>query len=107
MTRLTIPATEATWLAASRRIVVGALHQGRRVATALRHRREVRHLAEFDDRILKDLGLLRSDVDEALAVPFYWNPSTILMVRSVERRARNVRIAQERAIPLVRPTRLS
>jgi uncharacterized protein YjiS (DUF1127 family) len=57
------------------------------VTTALRHRGEVRHLAELDDRALKDIGLSRGEVDGALSVPFYVNPSTVL-VRSVERRVR-------------------
>ena len=37
----------------------------RRSLEALRHRREIMHLAEFDDRMLKDIGLTRSDVERA------------------------------------------
>ena len=54
---------------------------------ALRHRREVKHLAEFDDRMLKDIGLTRNDVSSALAEPFTRNPSWVL-IRSAERHSR-------------------
>jgi uncharacterized protein YjiS (DUF1127 family) len=54
---------------------------------ALKHRREVKNLAEFDDRMLKDIGLMRSDVSSALAEPFTRNPSWVL-VRSAERHSR-------------------
>lgn len=50
-------------------------------------RREVRHLAELDDRALKDIGLLRGDVDGALAEPFYRKP-TLVLVRSQAHRLR-------------------
>ena len=66
---------------------------------ALRHRREVKHLAEFDDRMLKDIGLMRSDVDSALAEPFFHNPSWVL-VRCAERHTR-----AERMAPSSRPVR--
>ena len=57
------------------------------VTKALRHRREIRHLAEFDDRMLKDIGLTRSDVASALSEPLIRNPSWVL-VRSAERHSR-------------------
>ena len=40
------------------------------VARFWRHRREIRNLAEFDDRMLSDIGLTRSEVMGALAEPF-------------------------------------
>ena len=70
------------------RAVAAVIRQLGSFVTAIRHRGEVRHLAEFDDRALKDIGLSRGEVDGALAVPFYVNPSTVL-VRSVERRVRS------------------
>jgi uncharacterized protein YjiS (DUF1127 family) len=70
---------------------------------ALRDRREVKNLAEFDDRMLKDIGLLRSDVDSALAQPFLRNPSWVL-VRCVERHSRGERTARpvRPVVPLVK-----
>ncbi|WP_046866460.1 DUF1127 domain-containing protein [Microvirga massiliensis] len=63
------------------------LQQVRAVLRAIEDRRAVLHLAEADDRFLKDIGLIRSDVDGALAEPFY-RTSSVLLVRSAERRAR-------------------
>jgi uncharacterized protein YjiS (DUF1127 family) len=60
------------------------------LAKALRHRGEIRHLAEFDDRMLKDIGLTRSDVSCALSEPLLRNPSWVL-VRSAERHSRGER----------------
>ncbi|MGO4704742.1 DUF1127 domain-containing protein [Microvirga sp. 2MCAF38] len=68
------------------------------IATVLRawkHRRQVRALAEFDDRMLKDIGLTRSDVDGALDESMFHNPS-VLLVRSVERRSRMQRPSADR-----------
>ena len=59
---------------------------------ALRHRREVKNLAELDDWMLRDIGLTRGDVNSALAEPLYLNPSWIL-VRCVDQRARADRTA--------------
>jgi uncharacterized protein YjiS (DUF1127 family) len=66
------------------------------LVTALRHRREVKNLAEFDDHMLKDIGLMRGDVNSALAEPLFLNPSWVL-VRCAERHSRS-----ERAAPSVR-----
>jgi uncharacterized protein YjiS (DUF1127 family) len=60
------------------------------LAKALRHRGEIRHLAEFDDRMLKDIGLTRGDVSCALSEPLLRNPSWVL-VRSAERHSRSER----------------
>ncbi|MBF9231786.1 DUF1127 domain-containing protein [Microvirga alba] len=80
------------------------------LARALRHRREIMNLAEFDDRMLKDIGLVRSDVEGALAEPIVRNPSSVL-VRCVERRSRAERMvppgrATRPVIPVVKPARL-
>jgi hypothetical protein len=69
--------------------------------TALEHRREVKHLAELDERILKDIGLSRSDVDGALSEPLFRNPP-LLLVRSAERRIRTQAMAGQRKV--ARPT---
>ena len=50
---------------------------------ALAHRREVMRLsAELDERGLKDIGLVRSDIDGALAVSWLTDPSSVLQARS-------------------------
>lgn len=54
------------------------------LAKAFKDRREVMNLAEFDERMLKDIGLTRSDVVSALAEPIHHHPSWVL-VRHAER----------------------
>ncbi|MBD2747140.1 DUF1127 domain-containing protein [Microvirga sp. BT688] len=70
------------------------------LSRALRHRGEIRHLAEFDDRMLKDIGLTRSDVSCALSEPLLRNPSWVL-VRSAGRHTRGER--PDRSSRPVRP----
>ena len=70
------------------RLAGAAVRGMRALARALAHRQDVKRLAELDDRALKDIGLVRGDVAGALAEPFHKDPSTVLMVRRVERRAR-------------------
>jgi uncharacterized protein YjiS (DUF1127 family) len=41
----------------------------RRLAKELRDRRQMRDLLEKDDRLLRDIGLTRADVESALAKP--------------------------------------
>jgi uncharacterized protein YjiS (DUF1127 family) len=47
----------------------------KRVVTALKNRRQISRLASLDDRCLKDIGLVRSDVDAALSTPMHRDPS--------------------------------
>jgi uncharacterized protein YjiS (DUF1127 family) len=53
-----------------------------RLVKAIIHRREVMRLGELDERGLKDLGLVRSDIEGALATSWLNDPSTILSNRS-------------------------
>ena len=101
MTRISAPLAPVLWLAVAGRVVSGAFQRMMALTTALRHRREIRSLADLDDRTLKDIGLIRSDVSSALSEPFYRNPSVVL-VRSVDRAARTRRTFAERTIrPIV------
>ncbi|HVL74072.1 MAG TPA: DUF1127 domain-containing protein [Beijerinckiaceae bacterium] len=70
-----------------RAVAASALRQVLALRRALRHRREVMELASFDDRLLKDIGVTRTDVIGALSEPYHVDPSTMLRLRSVERRA--------------------
>jgi uncharacterized protein YjiS (DUF1127 family) len=48
-------------------------------ARALKNRAEVRALREMDDRALKDIGLMRTDVHAALDTPLHRDPSLHLV----------------------------
>ena len=89
MTRFIAPTASATRPALVVRASRGLLRQLARLANALRDRSEVKRLIEMDDRALRDIGLSRSEVDGALAEPFFRSPSAVLL-RSVERRSRAV-----------------
>jgi uncharacterized protein YjiS (DUF1127 family) len=51
----------------------------------LKDRVEVRKLATWDDRELRDIGLTRADVEGALAQPFWELPSRTLARRAPRR----------------------
>ena len=77
------PAPSANPLAS---FAAAAVHLGREMADAWRHRRDVALLASFDDRMLADIGLTRADINDALAVPPWRDPTTVLIRRRGERR---------------------
>ena len=77
--------------------------QVRHLLRALAHRQELKQLADYDDRALKDIGLLRSDVAGALAAPFHVDPTAVLLVRRVERRARARVVSVVPRIPAAPP----
>ncbi len=63
-----------------------ALELGRGVVKAWEHRRQVRALGAYDDRMLKDIGLYRSDVDAALDAPIFSDPSQVLTSKAAFRK---------------------
>jgi uncharacterized protein YjiS (DUF1127 family) len=54
--------------------------------TALKNRRQVAQLHHLDDRSLKDIGLIRSDVHEALGISLFRDPSQHLLDVAGEKR---------------------
>ena len=71
----------------------------RRLAVAWGNHRGLVILARLDDNALRDIGLLRSDVRDALEQPWWSDPTeTLLEQRRVERRD-----ARPRALPTPRP----
>ncbi len=56
------------------------------LARARRHRREAAALAGFDRRMLADIGLSRSDLNDAFSTPFWEDPTALLRERAGERR---------------------
>ena len=77
---MTRPVPEAfagsTFTIALARIVVRMVQQA---ALALKNRRQVATLAQLDDRLLKDIGLTRSDVVAALSASLHHDPSQHLV----------------------------
>jgi uncharacterized protein YjiS (DUF1127 family) len=73
-----LPSTGATLGWVARR--VGA------IGRALAGRRVLRELASFDDRMLRDIGLSRSDLRSAAAEPLYRDPTALLAGRVDESR---------------------
>ncbi len=71
--------------AGATRVVTLAIKPAAFLVKALIHRREVMRLGELDERGLKDIGLVRSDLDGALAVSWLSDPSVILAERSSAR----------------------
>jgi uncharacterized protein YjiS (DUF1127 family) len=53
---------------------------------AYRNRSHATALAGFDDRMLADIGLTRSDVRDAFAEPLWQDPTELLRTRALERR---------------------
>jgi len=49
-----------------------------RAWSVFKNRRHVTELKDWSDEQLKDIGLTRSDVRRALAVPFYRDPTALL-----------------------------
>lgn len=54
---------------------------------AYRGRRSLRTLIDADDRMLRDIGVTRDDVRWALEAPAGQDPSSLLRIRAVSRRA--------------------
>jgi len=57
-----------------------------RLARARRHRKQAAALAQFDRRMLADLGINRSDLRDAFSEPFWEDPTALLRERALERR---------------------
>lgn len=58
----------------------------RRMALALKHRRDAAMLAAMDEHMLRDIGLNRSDLRDAYAEPLWRDPTDILAARVGDRR---------------------
>jgi uncharacterized protein YjiS (DUF1127 family) len=53
-----------------------------RLVVAIKHRRELAHLADFDDRMLADIGLTRTDLRDAHSEPLWRDPTSMLSRRA-------------------------
>ena len=71
---------------------------------ALRHRAQINHLAELDDRALADIGLTRGDVIASLEQPMACDPSLELVARRASRRDARSALRREVSALLSDPT---
>ena len=53
-----------------------------RLVIAIKHRRDLVHLTDFDDRMLADIGLTRSDLYDAYSEPLWRDPTSLLARRA-------------------------
>jgi uncharacterized protein YjiS (DUF1127 family) len=73
-------------VAASARAIVAGIRWLKEIARARRHRREANALCGLDNRVLKDIGITRSDLRDAFSAPFWEDPTALLRERALERR---------------------
>jgi uncharacterized protein YjiS (DUF1127 family) len=93
MSTLTTPATPAIPTRFAQALATMVETLARRLANAWRHRHDAAVLAALDDHMLADLGLSRSDLNDALSEPLWRDPTSLLARRHGERR-RSRRAAQ-------------
>jgi len=87
MSTLTIPALPLPFAQAFAGLMAAVARIGSRVVTAWRHRGDFVVLASLDDRMLRDIGLTRGDLNDALSEPLWRDPTAVLVRRQSERRA--------------------
>jgi uncharacterized protein YjiS (DUF1127 family) len=74
-------------------LVAFVTHWLKQIARARKHRRDANVLAGLDRSMLADLGISRSDLNDALSAPFWEDPTTLLRERALERRLYRVKPA--------------
>ena len=76
------------------RALAGRTKRGlKQLAEKIRNRHDSMRLAELDDRMLADIGLNRSDLRDAYALPPWQDPSDVLARRAAARRGRRQRVS--------------
>jgi uncharacterized protein YjiS (DUF1127 family) len=86
----------------ARALAMLAARAGRRLkqlAEKVKNRHHAMRLAELDDRMLADIGLSRSDLRDAYALPLWRDPSDVLVRRAADRRGRRSR-TQSNCVPV-------
>ena len=98
-----IPVAGGT-LARAFALVVSTMTFGaKRLARARRHRRHAAALAQFDGRMLADIGISRSDLNDAFSGPFWEDPTSLLRERALERRWNQALMRDDEARSFRRP----
>ncbi len=89
--KIFIKADSPSWKIAARLVLSTILDVVAATFRAIANRRAALHVASLDDRMLRDIGLTRGDVDGALAQPWHKDPTRTLVVRRLENRIRRPR----------------
>ena len=94
-----LPVAGSALLRAFASLVALLMHWFRQIARARRHRRDANVLAGLDRNMLADIGISRSDLNDALSGPFWEDPTALLRERALERRL--YRVTPARAEPRI------
>ena len=98
ITALTVSA--ATPVARALAILAGRASRAlKQLAEKVKNRHDAMRLAQLDDRMLADIGLSRSDLRDAYALPLWRDPSDVLARRAADRRSRRSR-SQSNCVPV-------
>ncbi|MFG1429556.1 DUF1127 domain-containing protein [Xanthobacter sp. V2C-8] len=57
------------------------------MARTIEHRRVMARLGALEDHMLRDIGITRADVRDAVSAPLGADPTRVLVLRATERRA--------------------
>ena len=93
MSALTTPAVPAALTQTVAAFGATVRRVSRQLVEAWRRRYDAAVLASFDDYMLRDIGLTRGDLNDALAEPVWRDPTAVLVRRQSERRAYRRRVA--------------
>jgi len=69
-------------------ILYTVFRKAQETVEAWKHRRQIATLVDFDEHMLSDIGLTRTDVREALDLPFSHDPGRELQYRALRHQAR-------------------
>lgn len=81
-----LPVAGSTLLRALASLLAVLTYWLKQFARARRHRRDAAFLAGLDRRMLADIGISRSDLQDAFSAPFWNDPTELLHERALERR---------------------
>jgi len=81
-----LPISVATLGRAVAAFATAFAHQVKALIRVIHNRRQANALAGLDQRMLKDIGISRADLNDAFSSPFWEDPTSLLRERAIERR---------------------
>ncbi len=81
-----LPIAAGTLARAFAALIAPVVVSAKAIMRAMRNRRDANVLARLDRRMLADIGLTRSDVQDAFSAPLWEDPTALLSERAIERR---------------------